>query len=55
MSQLFARFSEPDAPFHLPGAAFLAAAILSACCFGIYWNAVREKATVRAAVEPAQP
>lgn len=43
MSQLFARFSGPDAPLHLPGAAFLAAAILAWCCFGIYRFAARER------------
>lgn len=43
MSQLFARFSGPGAPVHMPGAAFLASAILATCCFGIYWVAARER------------
>jgi DHA1 family tetracycline resistance protein-like MFS transporter len=54
MSQLFATFSGPHAPLHLPGAAFLAAAILAACCFGIYWAAARERgAHVVPAATPA--
>jgi len=45
MAQLFARFSGPAAPVHLPGAAFLLSAILAACCFVIYWNAARGTAS----------
>ena len=42
MSQLFGRFTAPDALVHLPGAAFLAAALLTAVCWVIYWAATRE-------------
>jgi DHA1 family tetracycline resistance protein-like MFS transporter len=42
MTQLFSRFSAPDAPVHFPGAAFLAAAILAATCLTVYWAATRE-------------
>ena len=43
MSHLFSRFAAPDAPVHLPGAAFVAAAVLAATCFGIYWSATRDR------------
>jgi DHA1 family tetracycline resistance protein-like MFS transporter len=43
MTQLFSRFSAPDAPVHFPGAPFLAAAILATGCFGVYWAATREE------------
>jgi len=36
MTQLFGRFAAPDASLHLPGAAFLAAALLAAAAFVIY-------------------
>jgi DHA1 family tetracycline resistance protein-like MFS transporter len=39
MSQLFGRFSSADAPAHLPGAAFLAAAICALVCLAIYLRA----------------
>lgn len=42
MTQLFSRFTAPDAPLHLPGAPFLAAAILAGGCFVLYWTATRE-------------
>jgi DHA1 family tetracycline resistance protein-like MFS transporter len=45
MTHLFARFSAPQAPLYLPGASFLAAAMLAMSCFVIYWSATRE--TVR--------
>lgn len=51
MSQLFARFSGPDAPLRLPGAAFLAAAALTAGCFVIYAIAARD----RGAKQPPAP
>jgi DHA1 family tetracycline resistance protein-like MFS transporter len=41
MSQLFGRFSSADAPVHLPGAAFLAAAICALVCLAIYLRATR--------------
>ena len=50
MTQLFGRFTAPDAPVHFPGAAFMAAAVLTASCFVIYWVATREPA--RGAPEP---
>lgn len=52
MTQLFGRFTAPDAPVHLPGASFLAAAVLSAVCLVIYWLATREAA---AGATPASP
>lgn len=39
MSQLFGRFSSADAPVHLPGAAFLAAAVCALVCLAIYLRA----------------
>jgi len=42
MTQLFGRLSAPTALVHLPGAAFLAAAILTAACLAIYWSVTRE-------------
>ena len=50
LTQLFGRFTAPDAPVHLPGAAFLAASLLALTCLGIYWRATR---TTR--VEPGAP
>lgn len=41
MSHVFGWFSSADAPVQLPGAAFLAAAILTAACFAIYRVASR--------------
>ena len=41
MTQLFGRFTGPDAPLHLPGAAFLAASLLAFICLGLYWSATR--------------
>ena len=45
MTQLFGRFSAPDAPIHLPGAAFLAAAILTAFALLAFTVAARHEAT----------
>jgi MFS transporter, DHA1 family, tetracycline resistance protein len=42
MTQLFGRFTSPAAPVHLPGAAFIAASLLTWTCLGIYWSATRE-------------
>ena len=42
MSQIFARFSADDAPVRLPGAAFLASALLTAIAFAAYLRATRE-------------
>ncbi len=43
MSQLFGHFSAPTAPVHLPGAAFFAAAGLTAAGYAIYWSVTRER------------
>jgi MFS transporter, DHA1 family, tetracycline resistance protein len=51
MTQLFGHFTAPDAPVHFPGAAFMAAAVLTATCFVIYWATTREPA-MGAATEP---
>jgi DHA1 family tetracycline resistance protein-like MFS transporter len=45
MTQLFSRFSAASAPVHLPGAAFLASAVLGILCWTIFWSATREPAT----------
>jgi DHA1 family tetracycline resistance protein-like MFS transporter len=42
MTQLFGRFTAPSAPVHLPGAAFLAASLLTWVCLVMYWQATRE-------------
>ena len=44
MSHLFARFSAPESTVHLPGAAFLAAAVLALCCLLVFWLSTREAA-----------
>jgi DHA1 family tetracycline resistance protein-like MFS transporter len=44
MTQLFGRFSAPEAPLHVPGAAFFASAALACACFVIYLAATRESA-----------
>jgi len=50
LTQLFGHFTAPNAPVHLPGAAFLAASLLALICLMIYWRATR---TTR--VEPGAP
>jgi DHA1 family tetracycline resistance protein-like MFS transporter len=42
MTQLFGRFSAPDARWHVPGAAFFAAAGLAAACLVVYWFSTRD-------------
>ena len=42
MTQLFGRFTAPTAPVHLPGAAFLAASLLTWTCLAMYWSATRD-------------
>ncbi|HJU66505.1 MAG TPA: TCR/Tet family MFS transporter [Gemmatimonadaceae bacterium] len=42
MTQLFGHFSAPDAPVHLPGAAFVAAFGLAMMCLAIYWAVTRQ-------------
>jgi DHA1 family tetracycline resistance protein-like MFS transporter len=41
MTQLFAVFTGPDAPFYFPGISFFSAAILSAICLSIFIPVVR--------------
>src|SRR5688572_8160109 len=53
MAQLFGRFSAPDAPVHLPGAAFIAAALLAMASLVIYWLATREPRTAAASAVTA--
>jgi DHA1 family tetracycline resistance protein-like MFS transporter len=53
MAQLFGRFSAPDAPVHLPGAAFIAAALLAMASLIIYWLATREPRTAAASAVTA--
>lgn len=48
MAQLFGRFSASEAPIHVPGAAFFAAAILAMGSFVIYWAVTREGVTADA-------
>ena len=52
MTQLFGRFSAPDAPIHVPGAAFIVSTILATTALVIYWFATRE---VRTPVVQAVP
>jgi DHA1 family tetracycline resistance protein-like MFS transporter len=42
MTQLFGRFSAPDAPVHLPGAAFFASALLAWTSFALYYRATKD-------------
>lgn len=42
MTHLFARFTAPESTVHLPGAAFLAAAVLALGCLLIFWLSTRE-------------
>ena len=42
MTQLFGRFSAPDAPLHLPGAAFFASTLLAWTSFAFYYRATRD-------------
>jgi DHA1 family tetracycline resistance protein-like MFS transporter len=42
MTHLFARFTAPRAPVHVPGAAFLAAALLATGCLFVFWLSTRE-------------
>jgi DHA1 family tetracycline resistance protein-like MFS transporter len=45
MTHLFARFTAPESSVHVPGAAFLAAAVLALGCLVIFWLSTREPAT----------
>jgi MFS transporter, DHA1 family, tetracycline resistance protein len=42
MTQLFGRFSAPDAPLHLPGAAFFASTLLAWTSFALYYRATQD-------------
>jgi DHA1 family tetracycline resistance protein-like MFS transporter len=44
MTHLFARFTSPESSIHLPGAAFLAAAVLAIGCLVLFWLSTREPA-----------
>jgi len=44
MTHLFARFTAPESTVHVPGAAFLAAAVLAIGCFLIFWLSTRQPA-----------
>jgi DHA1 family tetracycline resistance protein-like MFS transporter len=54
MTHLFARFTSPESSIHLPGAAFLAAAVLAIGCLVLFWLSTREPAT-EPGVEAAEP
>jgi DHA1 family tetracycline resistance protein-like MFS transporter len=41
MTHLFGLFSAPNAPIHVPGAAFFAAAILATACLAVYATTTR--------------
>ena len=41
MTHLFARFTAPESSVHVPGAAFLAAAVLAFGCLLIFWRSTR--------------
>jgi DHA1 family tetracycline resistance protein-like MFS transporter len=45
MSHLFARFTAPESGVNVPGAAFLAAAVLALGCLVIFWLSTREEVT----------
>ena len=53
MTQIFGYFSRPDAAVHLPGAAFLAAAGLTAACSVLFVRAVRLMPRAAAVSSPA--
>ncbi|MGH7538904.1 MAG: TCR/Tet family MFS transporter [Gemmatimonadales bacterium] len=55
LAQLFGRFSDPGAPLHVPGAAFLAAAALSIVSWAIYWAVTRQPTGAEArAIDPTR-
>ena len=55
MTQLFGRFSAPNAPVHIPGAAFIASTLLATASLMIYWLATRQPGTRVPNVVPANP
>jgi DHA1 family tetracycline resistance protein-like MFS transporter len=44
MTHLFARFTAPESSVHFPGAAFIAASVLSLGCLLVFWLSTRESA-----------
>ena len=52
MSQVFGRFSAPDAPVHAPGAAFLVSGALAAACGIVYFRATRAGPALVGAADP---
>jgi DHA1 family tetracycline resistance protein-like MFS transporter len=54
MTQLFGRFTAPNAPAHVPGAAFLAASLLTWICLGVYWSATRVPAESPGILQPGE-
>jgi DHA1 family tetracycline resistance protein-like MFS transporter len=52
MTQLFGRFTRPNAPAHVPGAAFLAASLLTVVCLGIFWSATRVPSQEPGSLQP---
>jgi DHA1 family tetracycline resistance protein-like MFS transporter len=55
MTQLFGRFSAPDAAVRLPGAAFYASTVLAWSCFGLYYAATRERDEATVAASASRP
>jgi len=55
MTQLFGRFSAPDAAVRLPGAAFYASTVLAWSCFGLYYAATRERDEATVAASASGP
>jgi len=53
MTQLFARFTAPGAAVHMPGAPFLASALLVTVCFAVYSATVRQPGAPEPAEQPA--
>ena len=54
MTHLFARFSAPESSVHVPGAAFLAAAVLALGSLAIFWLSTRQPAAEPGADAAAQ-
>lgn len=54
MTQLFGRFTAPNAPAQVPGAAFLAASLLTWICLSVYWWATRVPAESLRTSQPGE-
>ncbi len=52
MTQLFGHFAAPTTSPHVPGAAFLAASLLTLVCLGIFWSATRVPAQEPGTLQP---